>query len=262
MRRNWFIAILIILSFAGYVDAATIGGAGVNTKDAGSPLGPAHTIDCTGDGIDCSLNSGTLSVNVDQAVAPYTNYYVAGHNSEMELIGSGGETGDTCRYGNCLNFDGTDDRVDVTDYAEFESNGDLTVAGWVYPTISQSGNMAQKGNGNVQWRAAFVAGSPTENGVIPGFRANNAGLVINTSVYIPLYKWSHIAWTVDEIGTDTGSDTEDILRCYVNGELVYEKTDANWSIPADGSNILRLGTYYSGAAYSDFFAGRMDTVAI
>src|SRR3990172_525039 len=158
MRRNWFIAILIILSFAGYVDAATIGGAGVNTKDAGSPLGPAHTIDCTGDGIDCSLNSGTLSVNVDQAVAPYTNYYVAGHNSEMELIGSGGETGDTCRYGNCLNFDGTNDYVTMSDYADFEASGDLSISAWIYPTINQTGHIVSKGASNTQYRFKINAG--------------------------------------------------------------------------------------------------------
>ena len=86
MKRNWLIAILLILGLISSVDAATISGSGITAKEEGGTLGTATSTDCVGGGINCTFDSGELTINVSQAEAPQPNYYVAGHMSPMELI--------------------------------------------------------------------------------------------------------------------------------------------------------------------------------
>lgn len=249
-RRNWFVAILFILISVVSVEAATVsGGGGINAKDESNPLGTAHTIDCLNDGVTCSLSNGELSLTVSQASVPEPNYYVAGSMGIAELM----NTDATCRYDGCLTFDGVDDYILVTDYAGFETAGDLSIAAWIYPTVEQTGQIVSKGAGNAQWRFRVDVG--TIDGVLVlGFVGNGAAIVKQSTASIPLHKWSHVVVTLKELG----GGSVDRIRMYINGEMVLEDTAVNWGMPADAS-ALRIG---ANDGFGEYFAGRMDTVVM
>jgi hypothetical protein len=92
---------------------------------------------------------------------------------------------------NGLDFDGVDDYVTVPSGVYF--NGDFTIEAWVYPkSYSNWGRIIDFGNGPGN-NIVFLAFSTGTSGY-PNFRIENSQF--QSSVQLPLNKWSHVSATL------------------------------------------------------------------
>ncbi len=133
-----------------------------------------------------------------------------------------------------LDFDGTDDYVDLPDDVYFD--GDFTVESWVYPKAHNNwsrvldfGNGAGDENIVLGLSDAGTTGKPFL-AVVDG--ANWSSIV--SPVDLPLNKWSHLSATLE--GT--------LAKIYINGELVASGTI---NVP---NNVSRTNCYIGRSNYS------------
>ena len=154
----------------------------------------------------------------------------------------------TGRYGGALLFDGSNDRVRVSDSSSLDLTAAATFEAWVYPTAAPSGwrTILQKEVDAYFFTASGGGGSgntPTTGGTFNGacctFLSGMLALAANT--------WTHVAATYDGAR----------LRLYVNGTLVA-------STPRTGSYQVTAAPLWIGgnAVYGEHFRGKLDEVRI
>ncbi len=150
------------------------------------------------------------------------------------------------RYGNALQFDGTNDRVDVLDSNSLDLTNGLTVEAWVFPTTLSG------------WRTVLM--KETSNGLSYGLYAHDnaprpAGYVligggdreVLGNAALPLNTWTHMAITYD--GTT--------LRYFQNGTQITSRAQTG-NITTSASP-LRIG---GNAPWGEYFSGRIDEVRV
>ncbi|MDG2076210.1 MAG: Calx-beta domain-containing protein [Arenicellales bacterium] len=179
----------------------------------------------------------------------------------------------TVSYGNALNFDGTDDLIDITDAANISVTSNYTIEAWVYSTkavatdngsntyqgivskgdydyqlglADKSGALSnQETGGNDHNLFFYENGAPTSTNVV----AAGVGVAVNA--------WTHVAVTND--GTDH--------KIYLDGTLVQTSTATGM---VDGARALIIGaslkTGRDGSGgkvdYTDWFKGSIDDVRL
>ena len=161
----------------------------------------------------------------------------------------------TGKAGSALQFDGTDDFVDVP-YSNSLGNIDsaLTIEAWVRPVSQYYNYIVCKGVGSVQYTMELIDNN------YPGFSLT--GLNIDYSgameywsrlvipVSLPQGKWTHVAVSyLYGHGIDV----------YINGELAHH-AQATGAIAPNEEN-LRIGAYVNDY-YDLHFAGALDEVRI
>jgi hypothetical protein len=150
------------------------------------------------------------------------------------------------RYGNALQFDGSDDWVTVPDAPDLDLASGMTLMAWVYPTSSYGTRdvLIKEGAGyeiyNLYARQYGAPGSQATARV-------NGSLREVTGPALPPNVWSHLASSYD--GTT--------LRLYVNG---VQRAQLTVGGPiATSSGVLRLG---GNSLWGEFFQGKIDEVRI
>ncbi|MFW0862567.1 MAG: DUF2341 domain-containing protein [Candidatus Komeilibacteria bacterium] len=159
---------------------------------------------------------------------------------------------EACHEGRCLNFDGSNDYVNLPSsldpYSNGTSGGDVSFSGWVYLDSSVSGALPFIIGQDVTWEIGVFK----NNGGNPdGFR----GYTGNGTVWNPIIDfgttatyddWQHIAWVLDG-GTS---------YFYKNGRLVNQQSYASPSGTSAG--FLRIGLRDDGAW--DEWKGKLDSI--
>ena len=154
-----------------------------------------------------------------------------------------------------LEFDGSNDRVDVGNPEALNIGGSMTVAAWVYPeSIADNGRIVTKGGGPGQrgW-------SLNVEGIdVWAFQvAINANQNISLNAPgIPIRRWTHVAGVYDTTGPE-GEGPE--MRLYVNGVRVGYLRDG---VPSGQFNSPLNVSIGARPINATFFDGKIDEVRI
>jgi len=170
------------------------------------------------------------------------------------LQGSGGtnnlpQLSTDCVYGSCLNFDGTDDRISVTNDASLNMISKITIQAWIKPTrldITYQG-IVIKGPGSYGYHFMTFAGSYI-NKICPHARIGGVWNSTCISPALTLNKWNFVAWTYD---ASVGS------RCYVGTEYTTNGNTGAISYESDDNLYIGYGRYGS-----QWFNGSIDNVRL
>jgi hypothetical protein len=146
---------------------------------------------------------------------------------------------------NCLEFDGSNDRVESTNAPAVNVNSTLTIEAWVRPDEIKESVFAAHGNTylSIGMNSSGEVVSRTYDAGNGGGQINNSGYILETN------SWCHIA-AVFHNGESTN---------YVNGLKVGETSACTNSSAADGRK------YYVGWGYiynETYFDGQIDEVRI
>lgn len=156
-------------------------------------------------------------------------------------------TPDNTGAGNCLDFDGTNDRVQIPHSTRLNITGALTVEGWVNLGTLAGGDrdcIYKSHATNASLRGYSV--QVDAGGVVLFSVGNGPGTSRNARFTIPINEWHHFAGVYD------GSN----VMIYLDGVLQETTGGANL-----GSNTqpLYLGSFIDN---NTFFDGKLDEVRI
>jgi hypothetical protein len=181
----------------------------------------------------------------------------SGFNATLN-IGAGGTQPNTARawtngaigkFNASLNFDGTDDYVNVGSQTALNNLGNnFTVAAWVKTSVN-AGTQTIAGRGN-DWRLEKIGASYT-------FEHRNASNnIVMAQAMNTATDWVYVVGTFDSVsGT---------VKLYLNGALVA--TQAQTGTTRVGQTQTQIGNDYawhSDGTYNDYYwNGQMDAVAI
>jgi hypothetical protein len=202
---------------------------------AAAATGTGTIVDSSGNGLNGTAISGPIySANVPINTVP--------------------QTGDP--DATSLSFDGTSQRVFISDNPLFELTQSLTLEAWVYAEPLTTGNT----DGNIIFRGDSRAGLDPYwlrfigvNSI--GFNITNAGgQSAGVGATIPVGQWVHVAGTLDG---STGA-----MRLYVNGTLVSSTTTAirPYDVLTGPNPGLGIGALQDGRF--EYFHGSIDEARI
>ncbi len=154
-----------------------------------------------------------------------------------------------CPSGSALQFDGTNDYVDLPDGFSDFSNG-LTIMVWAYPTASKNwARFVDLGNGQANNNILFFRGGTSRDLLFEVYRDSSGGWLIAANT-IELDRWQHFAVTQDSTGK---------VIIYKNGQPIRTGTI---KIP---KNVIRTQNYIGRSNWStidEYYQGQMDDVRI
>ena len=191
-------------------------------------------------------NASTGAGNVEDLTSNNLDGTMTNMNA-ADILTSGAPIGDESIHsypqdwsGNCLEFDGTNDYVDIGDVL-IDGTSAVTIEAWIFPTSFPSNGSPSGHNSN-------------EGGIIHknGGSDDNIGLTVSTSglaFYVDngsnntvvgalpaIRTWTHVAATYD--GTD--------LVIYQNGVLDVTKSSVGSGNFVNNTNSLRIGGAHVG----------------
>lgn len=141
------------------------------------------------------------------------------------------------RFGNALDFDGSNDYISVVNDAALQTNN-FTITAWVYPRDNADGIITKgssRGAASSRTVDIFQNGSTLQAVGSDGVSTYIFSLSTNT---LPLFTWSHIALSWD------GTTNTNAVKLYVNGKLVSSTTSSSTSLATTNNwNIGGEGTY-------------------
>lgn len=166
----------------------------------------------------------------------------------------------TCRYGV---FDGSQ-HVSVQNDSTLSFSDVLSVGMWVRPTQTPARNVTLIGKGNnykleLSSSGHVVLSASMQYGVWP--LNGTEGLVLNSSVPLPLDKWTFVAFTLQSVQREWWEgDFRDYLvgNLYVGTDVVQRQTNSRWlGKPVTNASLVTIG----GAGASGF-SGYIDEVRL
>ena len=186
-----------------------------------------------------------------------TAYDSAGSNNGTLTPSTGGTNTTTAamwdldgKYGKAIEFDGTDDYVEMADDPAFDITDEITLSAWIKPTAAAQSlysriiSRAPDAGGN-EYYALLTNDSPS-NAV--GVRINQINTIFSTSI-APTGEWTHVTGTYDGA----------TLKIYFNGEL-ENSSSLTTTIPT-ASTPIHIGDR-SDDATNRRFEGSIDEVKI
>ncbi|WP_420576463.1 BspA family leucine-rich repeat surface protein [Ekhidna sp.] len=195
-------------------------------------------------------------------------YSSAAQSAHDELTGTNswtivGDMLDAGESNNALNFDRTDDYVDLGNPPILQQGDDLTLEAWVYwngdnsqpHTIISRATSGEASADNVLY--LFQINS---DGRVRLFYEYDAGLDVDaySTNAIPTNTWVHVAVT-RETGPSTAADTR--TRFYINGQLDGEITGQEDPWDGGGGHLVWIGaTNQTGS--ERYFGGSIDELRI
>jgi type II secretory pathway pseudopilin PulG len=154
---------------------------------------------------------------------------------------------DSCKVGNCLTFDGTDDYVSVPDSASFDITNAITIATWIKPTeLTAYAGIWDKyygGSYNGMQLLVYTGGAWEINANATWHYLQAGGLQDGV--------WSHIVMTYDS--------SVPVMKLYLDGSEVASK-DGAINFDFGDSQSLWIGRRTAGGSY--YFNGIIDEFAI
>jgi hypothetical protein len=158
-----------------------------------------------------------------------------------------GPTWTTGKIGGALLFDGSNDRVRVSDSNSLDLKTASTFEAWVFPTVAPSGwrTILQKEVDAYFFTAS--GGGPGNRPAIGGTFTGACCTFVSSTSALPVNTWTHVAATYD--GTR--------IRFYVGGVLVASQA-------ASGSYQVNTSPLWIGgnAVYGEHFKGKLDDVRV
>lgn len=187
-----------------------------------------------------TFNEGTGTTAADSS----------GNGKDGTLIGNALWT--TGKHGGALNFDGTDDLVDIGSGASQNLSSNYTISFWVKPDAATAGTVLRKSNSvsNVIQQSKYeIRVSTTNISFITG--DGTTGDMDSFTTTLPAGEWSFVTCTLDNTN---------LKSCYKNGVLIGTATnDVNTSLI--GSPYGLIGTNRNTAG-NRFFKGTLDDMRI
>ncbi len=154
--------------------------------------------------------------------------------------------GATGKYNASLNFDGTDDKIAISDTNNtLDATDSVTVAVWIKPTTSAVKEIILKGN---TWATGNY--ELFQNNLNVSWRLNNNAITSTTTTNpLSTSNWNHLVATYDKSASS--------MKIYVNGKL--EKSDTYSTSLTPNNEPLHIAAYSDG---SYDFNGQIDDVRI
>ena len=158
-----------------------------------------------------------------------------------------------------LDFDGSDDYVEIPYSSELNITGNLTMATWFYLPTDYSGSSVILGRFDGT-SSANVAYSIRISGAGNLYSQLGNGTAHANSSLIPIEnlkgKWSHIAVSFNSANNK--------INIYLNGIHFGETTGTNSlkSMSSSSTAKLSLGTYKGGSYNGQYFKGKIEEVSI
>lgn len=138
-----------------------------------------------------------------------------------------------------LEFDGTDEYVDLGEHTRFQLGGAITISTWI--NVSSLGNYAlvsqSQANG---YTFQLTSGGELEFGAIGGTTVTTTGADISTD------EWTNVAVSYDGANASF----------YVDGRLISSPALSLWSVEDGATYVGRAGST------PNYFAGKMDDLLI
>ena len=165
-----------------------------------------------------------------------------GHNGTVN-----GATLATGQIGQCYDFDGTNDYIEVPHSTDLDATTALSISAWIYlddygawsgivtkgiNTANYSLQLSSTGSGQLQF---FTGGSPWNK-------------LVRSSSALGLSTWRHVVATWDN----------GVVKLYVDGDLDTVEI-VTWSITPN-TEALTFGSDYPGN--DEYFNGKIDEVAV
>ena len=241
-----------------FAQVAQPAGTGTGYTDTGLTAGTSYTYRVRA--VDAAGNLGPFSNTASAATPTPPSGLVAAYSFNE---GSGSTAGDssgsgnpgtlsnatwaTGKYGNALNFNGTNARVNVANSSSLQLSSGMTLEAWVNPSTVSSAwrDVVYKGDDNYYLSGTSDRTSrPAGGGTFGSGKANSNAF---GSTALTANTWSHLALTYDG-GT---------LRLYVNGTQVG--TQNRSGVIASSTNQLQIG---GDSIYGQYFRGLIDEVRV
>lgn len=169
-----------------------------------------------------------------------------------------------------LDFDGVDDFIEVPTFASLDNitSGDFSISAWVFPTDDGFNTIASKGSGlNSTTSFIFIITDynnqnflgPDSRGKLGLFIGDNITshwLVAESSVQVPLHKWSHVAVSFVKEGLLSKA------QFWIDGVYQGDSPDRFLSAPyLNNNDLLQIGRQ-GNIVNDNHFMGRIDELSI
>ena len=149
-----------------------------------------------------------------------------------------------------LNFDGTDDYVNVPDDSTLEVSTQLTLASWIKPTVLTSyRQIISRFGTSGQWSYQYGLAPTGQLRVDLSGDGSTYDSAVTSTAPITANTWQHVAVAYD------GGD----VTFYVNGQAVHTDTVTPTSIYTNGTTDLSLGR---DPAPTQYFSGAIDDARV
>lgn len=144
---------------------------------------------------------------------------------------------------------GTDDGIQVGDFADYEFTGDFTAEAWCFQTVSADAILIAKRQGPTtgEWSLSLTAA-----GALVGVVANtiNTNFLVASGGVVALNRWHHAAMTIS--GTT--------ITAYLDGVSVASSSSTTGTRRTSSADGLAIG--FNGNGIADELTGLMAPVAL
>jgi hypothetical protein len=257
-------------NFDGYIDelkvfryqrtlAEIINDYNAGTGQTGSPKGSAFSFggsDTDGSNLNSNLQSrwefddGAGDILGDAISANAGN--LAGAGTTCPAVSSACPSwNDAGIFDKALDFDGTDDYVQVAAASNINMNGKTgySVCGWIYPDSSGEGGAGKWwAKGNTYIRTDTQSGSTVKVSALFDLSGSDASYTSIST--IPISQWSNVCITYAD-------DGDDEITMYIDGVFSGVSTNGSGSPVNDSSDSL-----YIGGDSSNNFDGKIDQITV
>src|SRR3989344_1357743 len=171
------------------------------------------------------------------------------NNLDGSLNGPTWQTEDQCIAGKCLWFDGSNDRVQVTDNTALDFTGDFTISAWILRNAGAGASIVSKTNDSADGGYAMLIGSAGE---IYCRTVNGSGHDDSSTALgiLPADSTWHQA-------LDVRSGTS--CKVYFDGADRTNTVDTHTTMTANNNNLM-IGTRPD--ASTEFWNGKLDDIKI
>lgn len=208
------------------------------------------------------LKGKLLSLKMDEGYGSYAyDDSPYGNTGTLTTPASGGNTTVTQmwsmngKFGNAVEFDGTNDYIDIADNYSLQSNDSFTVAVWVKYSTSQNqyAGIFTDGNGSTDRNYALgVNYGGSDNKVYWSIYDGSWSVTLSTN-NLNNGTWHHLVGVRDK--------DNDILKLYVDGVLNSTTTDTTTTNIDDSTTSKFVGKYlYGGGSNNVYFSGEIDNL--
>ncbi len=159
---------------------------------------------------------------------------------------------DDCRYDGCLEFDGTDDYVNVSDYTAVDGSTEATWSFWLKldGSSAEDNYVSKYSNPDSVFIIDDGVGANTVRSTI--YNESDTGLAAETGS-LTVGEWHHVVTTYDQ----------DTLRVYVDGTEQASSTVTGFNRLAQQANqAMEIGSWKGQSINDRILDGRLDDLRV